>query len=101
MSRKLVLLLTVLIVAAGKASGAGTPAAALDFRGQDLLALTSRIMAPGAESNNIQRDAWVLPGLTVQVETDARGASVAATQGYIEITYRDATRFALRPKATR
>jgi hypothetical protein len=62
---------------------------------------TFRIMAPGAETNNIQRDAWVLPGLTVQVETDARDASVAATQGYIEITYRDATRFTLRPRATR
>ena len=62
---------------------------------------TFRIMAPGAEISKIERDAWVLPGLTVQVETDARDASVAATQGYIEIRYRDATRFTLRPKATR
>jgi len=33
-----------------------------------------------------QSDALMLPGLTVQVETDAHGASVAATQGCIEIT---------------
>lgn len=98
MSRIPVLLPMVLIVAAGKAGGAGNPAAALDFRGQDLLAWTSRIIAPGAETNNIQRDAW---GLTVQVETDARGASVAATQGYIEITYRDATGLTLGPITTR
>jgi hypothetical protein len=58
-------------------------------------------MARGAETSGIQRDAWVLPGLTVLVETDAHDASVAATQGYIEITYHDATRVTLRPKATR
>ncbi|MDR3674500.1 MAG: hypothetical protein P4N24_03350 [Acidobacteriota bacterium] len=62
---------------------------------------TFRIMARGAETSGIQRDAWVLPGLTVLVETDAHDASVAATQGYIEITYHDATRVTLRPKATR
>jgi len=60
-----------------------------------------RIMAPGAEPGAIQRNQWRLPGLTVQVETDASGADVKAAQEAIEIAYRGATRFTLKVQSAR
>ncbi len=60
---------------------------------------TFRILARGAEAGSVDRDQWRLPGLTVQVATDAAGASAEAREGFVEIVYRDATRFTLKVKS--
>lgn len=57
---------------------------------------TFRILAPGAEARSVQRDQWRLPGLTVRVATDAAGTSAEARESFVEIVYRDATRFTLK-----
>jgi hypothetical protein len=62
---------------------------------------TFRIKAQGANAANVQRDRWSLPGLTVDMDTDAAGASSTAHDGYIDIAYRDATRFTMRIRSSR
>ena len=41
-----------------------------------------------------------MPGLRVQVETDAKEIQTQAGKDYVDVTYKDATRFALRAKAS-
>jgi hypothetical protein len=57
---------------------------------------TFRIMAPGVKTGNVERSRWRLPGLTVEVETDADGATAEPAKDYLEIVYRHATRFTLK-----
>lgn len=55
-----------------------------------------RFCAPRLQPENFTRDGWNLPGLTVRVESDARDFSLAPGDGYIDVSYREASRFALR-----
>ncbi|MDQ2948374.1 MAG: hypothetical protein M3Y27_20965, partial [Acidobacteriota bacterium] len=54
-----------------------------------------RISAPGLQPSRIVRDHWVLPGLTVDVDTDARSAEVVPGDGYVDVVYHQATRYKL------
>jgi hypothetical protein len=57
---------------------------------------TFRISAPGLEPKNVDRNTWTLPGLNVRVETDATGFNVSRGSGYVDVVYKDATKFVLR-----
>ncbi|MBS1874949.1 MAG: hypothetical protein JSU00_17155 [Acidobacteria bacterium] len=58
--------------------------------------MTFRIHAPGAAASAIQRNHWTLPGLFVQVYTDATGAETSAGDDHVDIVYHDMTRLTLR-----
>jgi len=62
---------------------------------------TFRIAAPGLKAGDLQREQWLLPGLTVRVETDAGGVSVEPAAGHVDVIYRNATRFTLTVRSTR
>lgn len=55
-----------------------------------------RFSAPELKPENLTRDGWNLPGVTIRVESDARNFSVAAGNGYVDVSYLEATRFVLR-----
>lgn len=57
---------------------------------------TFRFFAPGATPAALTRAGWNLPALAVQVDTDAREFTVRADGDFLEATYTEATRFALR-----
>jgi len=57
---------------------------------------TFRIAAPAVDAKTFQRDIWLMPGLTVKLETDARRMEVKPGNGFIDIDYREATTFTLR-----
>jgi hypothetical protein len=57
---------------------------------------TFRISAPGLEPKNVDRNTWTLPGVNVRVETDATGFNVSRGSGYVDVVYKDATKFVLR-----
>ena len=57
---------------------------------------TFRIHAPGLASEAVTRDRWSLPGLLIDVSTDAIAWSSRRDGDAVEITYTDATRFDLR-----
>jgi len=57
---------------------------------------TWQIFAPGLKAGDITRDRWVLPGLTVKVETDALGFAVTVREDGCEVQYREATTLVLR-----
>jgi hypothetical protein len=63
---------------------------------------TFRLAAPSLDPRTIQRDLWVLPGLTVRVDADALSSTVAPGDGYVDIVYLEATKIVLRfpPAAT-
>ena len=54
------------------------------------------VFAPGLDSAQLARDRWVMPGLTVSVDTDATGFAVVPAGGRFDIRYTGATRFVLR-----
>lgn len=54
-----------------------------------------RISAAGLAAANLTRDRWTLPGLTIDIETDANGFTVTPGEDFIEVQYREATRFVL------
>ncbi len=60
---------------------------------------TFRITAPGLSASSAARDVWKLPGLTIRVETDATGWETVAGEGFLDVTYKDATRYRLRIEA--
>jgi len=61
-----------------------------------------RLTCPGdatfriSVSGTIGRDLWTLPGLVVEVETDARSWETKASQTFTDVTYRGATMFTIR-----
>jgi hypothetical protein len=57
---------------------------------------TFRISVPGLVAGRLGRDRWALPGLNVQVESDAATFALAPGEGFIEVEYRGATRIVLR-----
>ncbi len=60
-----------------------------------------QIFAPGLKAEDVTRDRWVLPGLTVTVETDALGFAVIVREGGCEVQYREATTMVLRTAMAR
>ena len=55
-----------------------------------------RLSAPGLSAAALTRDRWTLPGLIVDVTTDANVFTITPGADYIEVEYREATRFILR-----
>ena len=54
-----------------------------------------RLVASGLDGKMLQRNEWAMPGLTVKLETDALGAEVKPGNGFVDLQYREATRFTL------
>lgn len=54
-----------------------------------------RISAPRLDAKTVRRNLWKLPGLTVQVKTDARELNVSSASGHIDLLYKEATSFEL------
>jgi len=61
---------------------------------------TWQIFAPGLKAEDVTRDRWVLPGLTVTVETDALDFAVTVREGGCDVQYREATTMVLRTAVT-
>ncbi len=57
---------------------------------------TFRISSPGSNRASLQPDLWTLPGLSVNVDTDALDSNMTQVDGYMDIQYLAATRFVLR-----
>lgn len=73
---------------AGKETLTISAAAAGDF--------TFRVSVPGLAAEQLGRDRWVLPGLTLSVDSDAAAFTLTPGDGFIEVDYRGATRLLLR-----
>ena len=56
---------------------------------------TFRIEAPGLEAAQLSAGQWRLPGLTVEIDSDARDCEVAVDDTGASVVYRAATRFTL------
>jgi hypothetical protein len=57
---------------------------------------TFRIFCPGIKSASLRPDLWVLPGLSVNLDTDALNFNMIQGDGYVDIHYLSATRFMIR-----
>lgn len=55
-----------------------------------------RLSAPELDASQLTRDAWRLPGLNVQVETDARDFNVRPGKYWVEVEYGNATHLVLK-----
>jgi hypothetical protein len=62
---------------------------------------TFRVSAPLLNATRIQREEWALPGMIVHVSSDAGGMTVDSGEGFVDIKYREATRFHLRFESNR
>jgi hypothetical protein len=58
--------------------------------------LSFRIDAPAVKASSAKATEWKLAGLTVQVDSDAKGFKAVEGEGYIDVTYTAATRMTLR-----
>jgi hypothetical protein len=56
------------------------------------------LRASGLNLKLIQKDRWSLPGLVVDIETDAKEFSVSQGERYPEIVYRGATKYTFRTR---
>jgi hypothetical protein len=56
---------------------------------------TFRMNGPALESRMVQRELWLLPGLSVKLDTDARAMTVTPGNGFMDVQYREATKFTL------
>jgi hypothetical protein len=72
---------------AGTKTLAVTAPAAGDF--------TFRISVPGLMGEKLARERWMLPGLTLQVESDAASFTTMLGDGFVDVEYRGATRLVL------
>ena len=61
---------------------------------------TFRIVGAGVTANQITRDRWTLPNLTVEITTDAVASDVRNGEGFLEIVYRSATQLNFRISRT-
>ncbi len=57
-----------------------------------------RISAPQLDPSLISRARWLLPNLEVTIETDTTEIEIQPGDGFVDVTYRGATRFDLRIK---
>ena len=57
---------------------------------------TFRFAADGLDAKMLRRDEWTLPGLRVKLETDAQAMDLKPERGFIDLHYREATKFTLR-----
>jgi len=57
---------------------------------------TFRIAAAGVAANQITREHWALPNLSVEITTDAASIDVSQREGFFEVVYRSATTLDLR-----
>ncbi|HEX9783004.1 MAG TPA: hypothetical protein VGA56_09805, partial [Opitutaceae bacterium] len=57
---------------------------------------TFRLSVSGLNVVDLTRERWTLPGLVVTVETDAREFAAIPGTDFIDLSYREATSFALR-----
>jgi hypothetical protein len=55
-----------------------------------------RLAATGLDPAGLTRAHWTLPDLAVQIDTDATEIAVSPGDGFVEITYRAATKISLR-----
>lgn len=55
-----------------------------------------QVFASGLDPAGLVRGRWTMPGLTISVDTDATGFTVAPTGGRFDVRYTGATRFVLR-----
>jgi len=62
---------------------------------------TFRVSVPGADAKQISLDTWSLPGIAVHVSSDATSFAAIRSEAYVDITYREATRFELQFEARR
>lgn len=56
---------------------------------------TFRVAAPGLDATAFARSQWTIPGLSVRLETDAMRMDVKPGTGFVDVQYREATKFAL------
>lgn len=54
-----------------------------------------RVAAPSLDGKMFQSDQRLMPGLTVKLDTDARGMDVKPGAGFIDVQYHEATKFTL------
>jgi hypothetical protein len=59
---------------------------------------TFHLSAPGLSADQLTRQRWTLPGLVVDVDTDAAGFTCTPTAGGAEVRYTAATRFVLHTR---
>ena len=57
--------------------------------------ITFRISAPGIVPANLATDKWTLPGLTVQVKSDAKNFSAAQRGPYVDVEYKGMTQMTI------
>jgi hypothetical protein len=57
---------------------------------------TFRVFCSSAKATSLRPDLWVLPGLTVNLDTDALHSNMIEGDGYVDMHYLAATRFMMR-----
>lgn len=57
---------------------------------------TFRLQGSGVRADSLQRAYWAPPGLAVRVDTDAASFSVSPGDGFVDISYGEATKFHLQ-----
>lgn len=58
--------------------------------------LNFRIAAPGVKVADMRAGEWKLAGLTVKIETDGKNFQSVAGEGYVDVTYKEASRMKMQ-----